>query len=383
VGTFRTFIERPRQLALRRWIFQIHMYVGLLLGLYFVVVCLTGAALVFRPEIERSLVAKRAPVAGREARPFQAGWENLRRAYPQSTFGGFSRSSYPPTAPDDPYRVKVQSGRRGTFVYVDHWTGEIVGVQHPVITWVQDLHFNLLNAAAGLLLNGIGAGLLALMCLSGAVVWWPGRAKWKRGFTITRRGRWQTVNYDLHSVIGATAMVLLLAIAVSGTYLALRNFSRFPDTRVGWQASVASWPVDLDAVVDRADAAVPGGVLVGLSLPQTPSDTFRVEKTFDQHSSIIRVDQRTGRVTSVRSRDDVTAVAGIDTWLGDTHYGRLLGPVTRIIWVLVGLAPVLLFVTGCLMWWNRVVPRSVREFNWSYSDRLPTMPGRNGGSAGL
>ena len=357
--------------------FQIHMYLGLLLGLYFVVVCVTGAALVFRPEIERSLVGKRAAVAGREARPFQAAWANLRRAYPQSTFSGFSRSSYPPTAPDDPYRVKVQSGQHGTFVYVDHWTGEIVGVQHPVITWVQDLHFNLLNAASGVLLNGIGAGLLALMCLSGAVVWWPGRAKWKRGFTISLGGRWQIVNYDLHSVIGATAMVVLIAVGVSGTYLALRNFTRFPGARVGWQASVGSWPIDLDVVVDRADAAVPGGELVGLSLPQTTSDTFRVEKTFEGHSSSIRVDQHTGRVVSIASRNDAAA-SGIDTWLGDTHYGRLLGYGTRIVWVFVGLAPLLLFMTGCVMWWNRAVSRNVRLFNWLFSDRLPTMPRRNG-----
>ena len=77
--TVRRFLERPRQVAARKWVFQAHVYVGLLLGLYFVVVCATGSALVFRPEAERALVPG-SPLGseGARPRPFQAAWQNVR-----------------------------------------------------------------------------------------------------------------------------------------------------------------------------------------------------------------------------------------------------------------------------------------------------------------
>jgi uncharacterized iron-regulated membrane protein len=35
--------------------------------------------------------------------------------------------------------------------------------------------------------------------------------------------------------------------------------------------------------------------------------------------------------------------------------------VTKGLWVAMGLAPVALFITGVLMWWNRVLSREARR----------------------
>jgi uncharacterized iron-regulated membrane protein len=37
------------------------------------------------------------------------------------------------------------------------------------------------------------------------------------------------------------------------------------------------------------------------------------------------------------------------------HVGNFAGTGTRVLWALLGLVPPLLFVTGALMWWRRVV----------------------------
>ncbi len=49
------FIDKPQQLWWRKAIFQIHLWVGIVLCLYLVVIALTGSMLVFREEIERTL----------------------------------------------------------------------------------------------------------------------------------------------------------------------------------------------------------------------------------------------------------------------------------------------------------------------------------------
>ena len=52
----------------------------------------------------------------------------------------------------------------------------------------------------------------------------------------------------------------------------------------------------------------------------------------------------------------------IDTvirWIGRLHFGRYGGLPMKTAWAVLGLAPAALFVTGAIMWWQRVVrPRN-------------------------
>lgn len=42
------------------------------------------------------------------------------------------------------------------------------------------------------------------------------------------------------------------------------------------------------------------------------------------------------------------------SWINRLHFGRF-GWFTQILWTILGLAPAVLFITGVLMWWNRVL----------------------------
>jgi uncharacterized iron-regulated membrane protein len=48
-------------------------------------------------------------------------------------------------------------------------------------------------------------------------------------------------------------------------------------------------------------------------------------------------------------------------WVGAAHTGNFGGLPMKILWALLGLTPPLLFVTGALMWWNRVVRKKLRR----------------------
>src|SRR5438093_1447055 len=47
------FWRTPRKTAARRWFFQIHFWAGLIAGVMWLVVGLTGSAVVFVPELRR------------------------------------------------------------------------------------------------------------------------------------------------------------------------------------------------------------------------------------------------------------------------------------------------------------------------------------------
>ena len=357
----RTFLDQPNRLRVRAWLFQVHLWVGLLFGLYMAAIGLTGSALIFRPEIEPRLIAR--PVHGSTpGKPFQAAWDNLQRAYPTHAISTISLNQYPGTTPADPYRVKLQTGTRTFFTYVDSSTGALLGVQHPVIQWIQELHFKLFAGYTGVVVNAVGASLFVMMCLTGTIIWWPGRRQWKQGFSVRWAARWPVVNYDLHHVIGISSALLLGAVAAAAVVSAIEYRAAYHPEEVAWQSQVHAWPVDLDAVVDAANAAVAGGRGTFLYLPTSPTAPFRFDKTVNGMTYRIFLDQQDGRVLRIDNAPlDTSLHARVDQWAGLIHYGRFWGYTSRSAWVVLGLTVPMLFVSGLLMWWHRVVVRTLRR----------------------
>ena len=70
------------------------------------------------------------------------------------------------------------------------------------IEWLVNLHENLLFGSAGRLVNGIGATGLTLLCLTGAIIWWPGIKHWRRSLTVNWRAHFARISWDVHSALG-------------------------------------------------------------------------------------------------------------------------------------------------------------------------------------
>ena len=88
----------------------------------------------------------------------------------------------------------------------------------PTVEWVVRLHENLLFGENGRTVNGVGAICAILLCLTGAVIWWPGVDHWRRALTVSWREPFARLSWDLHSALGFWAFVALLLWGISGLY---------------------------------------------------------------------------------------------------------------------------------------------------------------------
>ena len=52
------WVRQPQRLWLRRALFQVHLWTGIGVGLYIVVVCVTGSVLVYRNELYRAVTPR-------------------------------------------------------------------------------------------------------------------------------------------------------------------------------------------------------------------------------------------------------------------------------------------------------------------------------------
>jgi uncharacterized iron-regulated membrane protein len=68
----------------------------------------------------------------------------------------------------------------------------------------------------------------------------------------------------------------------------------------------------------------------------------------------IYVDPYSGQLLPASGRSE-SAGDQIVAWAGRLHVGNVGGGVVKTIWLAAGLAPTILFVTGFITWWRRVV----------------------------
>jgi len=60
------------------------------------------------------------------------------------------------------------------------------------------------------------------------------------------------------------------------------------------------------------------------------------------------------------------------------HFGRSFGTGVEVLWVITGLAPCVLLVTGALMWWNRVIRRTMGRAGESVGQSVGQSAQENG-----
>lgn len=294
--------RQPQALWPRRALFQLHLWTGIGFGLYLLVVSLSGSAIVFRHEMDRALcpniiMVKPSGPRMSDARIAQAARNVARRRGARFNMHVQVRG---PRVPGAAVEVWYLFGRGRFERLFDPYTGKDLGdataCEPAFVSWLADLHDNLLGGETGLAINGTGGVLLVLMCLTGLVIWWPGTARWRRSLTVHRHVSWRRFVWDLHSMIGFWTLALIFMWALSGIYLAFPN-----------------------SFYDVGDfLAAHGGGRAAL------------------HRMDVFID-----------------------WLVNLHFGRAFGLWIKVLWCILGLVPAALMVTGALMWWNRVLRRVI------------------------
>jgi uncharacterized iron-regulated membrane protein len=157
---WRQWVERPERLWVRQLIFQVHFWLGMMASAYVFIMSVSGAVIVFRDEL--------APIVSVE------------------------------------WVVRLH----------EQW---LIGASGHVLN---RLHEQWLIGASGHVLNGMGAVSLLVLSVTGAVIWWPGRAYWRRSLTIEWSARWPRIIWDAHSALGFWFLPFVAMWSVSGLYLA-------------------------------------------------------------------------------------------------------------------------------------------------------------------
>ncbi|QMV18496.1 hypothetical protein GOB94_07210 [Granulicella sp. 5B5] len=369
-----TLRDHPRKLWIRRALFQIHLWAGVVLSLYLIVISLSGSVLVFEDELTGTTLPH--GLSAFDANHVATIPQVVAAFHKQHHDADIDLITVPTkTVPAFQLNVHFPGGQAIHFV-ADPLTGQSYKQGRTWVQWVHDLHVSLLlNENYGMQVNAVGAAVLLLLVLTGVVLWWPGLRAWTRGLRVNFQANWRRINFDLHNAIGFWTLTLVFWWAFSGVYFGfyrqvaavvnavapLRNM-RPP---IALAASGSTVRLPLEQIVGVAQSASLSGRLYSLSNPSLvepvvyASMDLRGPGNF-LYRDIVQIDASDGRVLSIWHYSYKHGFGDWILWLMQPlHFGTMWGTTIKVIWAASGLALALLTITGLLMYWNRVLRRSL------------------------
>lgn len=392
--TDASFLRSPRAVPWRHLIFQVHLWLALLLGPVVAVVCLTGSIVVFRYELNRLTVPGTAYVTPQAKRlSIDELTARIVAARPADQLSSASWDGGPSTGIN--FWTNSPEGHR-IHTFIDPYTGAIIGQEnyrHKWMQWLFELHAKLLLGETGMFLNGFVGLAVVVMSLTGLIVWWPGLPRWRFGFTFQRGARWQRQNYDWHKLIGFYSSAAVLLIAITGMYFSfpalyrsiiqkITNQTVAAAPRAGTAWSRASSPL-LEQFVSNALRAQPGTHFVSMAFPKKAGDPFtiRTRETRDWHRiglNYVYLEPGTGAVIRSARFSQANLASQVTLLMYPLHFGRFGGRWGSVAsygvmtaYLIVGLAPVALVVTGLLMYWSRSLSKRLKRPRNARPARVP------------
>lgn len=349
---------------MRKRLWQLHSWLGLLAGLGLLVIGLTGSLLVFHDELEilvnPTLIRVEPSAAGRlpldrllaEANRQLSGYEITGWTLREPAEARYADVLYVIRHGSDEWLVAT----------LDPYTGRLLASPRngtaTLTGWLLELHYAFFSDHAGIFVAGLFA---VMLCALGVTGLWIYRGFWKTFFTL-RWGRSARILFsDLHKFTGIGSVAFNLLLGFTGAYWNLTH-------AIGeWTSNVPPPPkmehrlyadtLSLQALTTDAAQRLPGFATHFISLPYAPAAGVILWGAVEPrpalrsaYGSTVAYDPQTGAHTATT---DLRA-APIWTQIVDSfrplHFGTFGGLPTKLLWCLAGLAPGFLAVSGFVIW---------------------------------
>lgn len=372
------FIRQPRSLWLRKAIFQIHLWIGVALALYAIVIGITGSILVFGEELH-------ALSDNHDGTPLHPTVTMAAAAavVTPTVRGERITLAFPPTSESPGYTFLISNHPA---VYVDAASGLVAlpAIQQTWLNVVSALHVNLLMGDRGRTINGIAATALLLLAVTGLFLWWPGIASVSRSLRMDLGKGWKRIVWDLHGVSGIyglgmalmwslTATLFLLPVARTALGI-LSPISRpsIPEVRASPNVDTSD-----EVMLGYVDTAIPtlAGRLRWVVLPEgkgKPITLFVSRELVERRLHVDRfyLDPYTGvRIGASYADEGKSFSDWVLRLVLPLHTGMYWGLFVKVLWAFLGLLFPVLGITGLVMYWNRFLSKKWKQFR-----RRPSMP---------
>lgn len=351
---------------MKKRIWQIHSWLGLICGLGLIVVGLSGSVLVFHKEINAALYAETnaadyTPDVPRL--PLDPQLEQVRSAYPDYWVSGWLLNRDP--ASRDIAYMKPRGTDDWHKLRVDQYTGEIpnqpLGQRDTLHGWFVELHYTLFADHIGMAITAIFAiGLIALS-VTGI---WIYRAFWKNLLRLRFRKSLRIFCSDLHKMIGITTVPLNLILGVTGAYWNIAHLVHEMVEHAHEEEHPILMPLEehlpLEQLMKTATDQWDVFRINYIYFPtdEDPNIYFYGSNHFDSpylspYGSWMGINAQSGEIAIENDLRETGIWSLVVDAFEPFHFGDFGGLFSKIIWCFAGLAPGVLAISGSVIYFSR------------------------------
>ena len=435
--------------SLRPFFYKLHLWLGVVSGLILLVVCLSGSLYVFREEVRRAVAPEQFYVkaSGEQRLSADEIVAKVEAAKPGKKVGSL-------TLPESPTRTalvmlndapkkgekgrkgedkggekpkkdeaqnagkgakkpqeagkgggKPQGGgkKRGETVYVNPYTGEIVGDGKTSVDeffgFLMRLHRWLcLPTEIGRPIVGVATIIYVIITLTGLILWlprtaaaWRRKATWQTALNVrVRRGGWPLV-FDLHNALGFYTLLPALILALTGLCWSFGWYRDAAGSLLGEapfkaktekpeEISLPDGPwrlASLEDLIAKHDKLDPGAGDITISIPQDPETTattiqkgrvggffalnVKNKTQWNRPDGTVVSVERYGKMVEVERFADKPFGAKIASSIRGIHLGDITGLSSKILAFLVCLIATSFPATGVALWVRKLRARNKKD----------------------
>lgn len=372
----------------------LHLWVSVPFGITITIICFTGAMLVFEKEITTLCTGKLTTVEPKVTPlPLETLAGKLSEVLPEDVkVTGITVSS----EPDEAYKVSLSKPRRAA-VYIDQYTGEIKGrserlpffnVMFRMHRWLMDSQPKESGIFWGKMIVGASTLAFVVILLTGLIVWLPrNRKALKNRLKIVASKGSKRFWYDLHVAGGFYALLLLLAMSLTGLTWSFQWYRDGFYKVFGVDTVQQSKPTEKESNAEnkrtnkdgkesnnresvnpyehwqKAYNAVAAKNLEHKQITISDGSVTVTKAGYGNQraSDKYTFDKRSGKITSCEPYSESAPRNKIRGWIYSVHVGSWGGLLTRILTFLAALLGASLPLTGYYLWIKRLVKKSKKK----------------------
>lgn len=396
--------------SVRTVVSRMHLILAVITGLLLSVVTISGASVIFRTELDW-FYADTTTLATSRSADVDVTAKALGARYPSARVQRLVTPAF--TGQGDEWTLRDEKGTKEPAddevwkAFTDPATGAWLGDTHGAsgsgfLAWMARFHHNLwLGATGGILVGSAGLCLLGFIA-TGLWLWWPGIRRLGSALHLRLRKPGFVRHYDLHIWFGLVGIPLFVVLAITGAMfefrwmrtavhyglgggeadrpLALRVQPQRPMAKPVEGGTPAEKPVakptadvavgeppapGFNRAIAAAEAALPGTAALSIIPPRPGRPDASWSVLLDYPGN---VGSYSGALVQLTLDGNPKLVLdprtmGPGGWVGGQlwglHTGTWAGGWSKTLYLIVGLLPPALLITGFGIWWHR--RRAARE----------------------
>ncbi|EOQ88581.1 PepSY domain protein [Leptospira yanagawae serovar Saopaulo str. Sao Paulo = ATCC 700523] len=344
----------------KHW-YKLHLVLGLFGSLFLLILGITGSLLVYGKEIQSFLTPME--IGGSEKRlGFDTLYHQFQKQVPDGSIAGWLVSDIVDQPDQIWYHHKENPNQE--FVYLlDPFQGNVIGSlkddrRDSFYGFLLVLHYSLFMGGIGYFITGCFAIIYLLLVFTGIKLY---KRFWNSLFRLRFKESFQILFSDLHKFVGINAVWFHLILAITGGWWSIRDtlIRNHPEEKIVhglWSESKS-----IESLLKKSKIQIPGFQLGYISFPHHSEDEpiglygnrFQSSAWESRYGSYVLFIPNTEDIVRKVDISKVSLLTQVLDAFRPLHFGTFANHFSKILWVMGGLTPAILSISGFLIFYKK------------------------------